>query len=73
MPELQAAVTQAESSVNDLRIAIDGAEGRRTELETTKAGLGAAPEMAVVDGQIADLSLRIAEMREIADTLADET
>jgi hypothetical protein len=71
-PALQAAVTEAEASLNDMRVAINGAENRRGELAVTKASLEPAPEMAAVDSQIADLGTRIAEMRAIADTLAAE-
>jgi len=71
-PELQASVAEAETSLNDMRVAINGAESRQGELEATKAALEPAPQMAAVDAQIADLGTRIAEMRAIAGTLAAE-
>jgi len=71
-PALQAAVAEAETSLADMRVAIDGASGRQDELTATLASLEPAPEMAAVDRQIADLGTRIAEMRAIADTLAAE-
>ena len=55
-----------------MALAIDGAESRLDEFNATRA-LRLVPGQATgVDAQIADLSRRIAEMRTIASTLAQE-
>ncbi len=71
-PELQAAVTQAESSLGDMRRAIAGAIGREEEFEYVKVGQFPGQDLEVVDSQIAELGSRISQMREIAGTLAGE-
>ena len=71
-PELQAAVSQAESSLGDMQRAIAGASGREEEFEYVKVGQFPGQDLEGVDSQIAELGSRIAQMREIAGTLAGE-
>jgi hypothetical protein len=60
----------AERSLRDMALAIDGATRRLGEFDATRA-LRLVPGQATgVDAQIAELNRHIAEMREIADTLA---
>jgi len=71
-PELEAAVSEAQSSLGDMQRAIAGASGREEEFEYVKVGQFPDQELDGVDSQIAELGSRISQMREIAATLATE-
>jgi hypothetical protein len=71
-PELTRQIATAEKSLADMRGAIDGAERRRSEFGSTRGLQLVNNELTGVDRQIADLGQRIAEMRAIAGTLAQD-
>jgi uncharacterized membrane protein len=67
-----AARATAGRTLNDMALAIDGAEHRLEEFNSTRALRLVPGEATGADAQVADLSRRIAEMRTIASTLAQE-
>ncbi len=69
---LSAELRDAETNLGNMRRAIDGAEKRQEEFQSTRSLGLVEGELTGIDPQIAELSRRIAAMREIADTLAGE-
>jgi hypothetical protein len=71
-PELAAQEEIARTSLADMQLAIDGATAREAEFDDVRALQLVPGERTGVDSQVADLGARIAEMRQIADTLAGD-
>lgn len=71
-PALEAQVAQAEASLNDMALAVDGAENRVAEFQSTRGLRLVQGELTGVDAEIAALGGRIAEMRAIAGALAQD-
>lgn len=71
-PELTRQVAVAEESLANMQRAIDGAQNRQAEFGSTRALQLVDNQLTGVDSQIADLGQRIAEMRSIAATLAQD-
>jgi hypothetical protein len=71
-PELAAQQEIARTSLADMQLAIDGATAREAEFDDVRALQLVPGERTGVDSQVADLGARIAEMRQIADTLAGD-
>lgn len=70
--ELTRQVTIAQESLANMAAAIDGAENRQAEFNSTRSLRLVNDQLTGVDRQIADLGQRIAEMRAIAGTLAQD-
>jgi hypothetical protein len=62
----------ARTSLSDMQVAINGAIMREAEFDDVRALQLVPGERTGVDSQVTDLSTRIAEMRQIADTLAED-
>lgn len=71
-PALQAQTAQAEASLQDMSRAIDGAEGRAAEFQSTRGLRLVEGQLTGVDAQIAELTARIADMRAVAGAMAAE-
>jgi hypothetical protein len=69
---LPAAEAAAERDLGNMRLVVAGAERRRDEFMSTRSLQLVEGQATGVDAQIEDLSRRIAEMRSITDTLAEE-
>jgi len=67
-----AAQPQARASLDSMALAIDGAQKRRSEFESTRSLRLVDGQGTGVDPQIAELSSRIADMQTIAAQLAGE-
>jgi hypothetical protein len=65
-------VTIAEENLANMAAAIDGAENRQAEFNSTRSLRLVNDQLTGVDRQIADLGQRIAEMRTIAATLSQD-
>lgn len=65
-------VTQAQGNLRNMERAIDGAEGWRREFSASRSVLQVEGQLAGIDPGIAALSQRIATMRTIANSLANE-
>ena len=69
---LRAELEQAQGNLRNMERAIDGAEKRRAELSSTRDLQLVEGEVTGIDQEIAELAARIQNMREIANTLAEE-
>jgi len=69
---LSAQVSRAETDLANMNLAVNGAEKRLGEFGSTRSLQLVEGEITGVDAQIGELSQRIAEMRQIAGTLAGE-
>jgi hypothetical protein len=65
-------IRDAEANLQNMALAVDGAEDRLAEFNSTRALRLVEGQLTGVDAQIGELSRRIAEMRTIAATLAEE-
>lgn len=65
-------VTEAQGNLRNMERAIDGAEGWRREFSEARSVLQVEGQLAGIDPGIAALSQRIATMRKIANSLANE-
>ncbi len=65
-------VTEAQGNLRNMERAIDGAEGWRREFSASRSVLQVEGQLAGIDPGIAALSQRIATMRTIANSLANE-
>lgn len=65
-------VTEAQGNLRNMELAIDGAEGWRREFSASRSVLQVEGQLAGIDPGIAALSQRIATMRTIANSLANE-
>jgi hypothetical protein len=69
---LGAEINAAEANLRNMALAVDGAERRLAEFNSTRGLRLVEGEITGVDAQIGELSRRISEMRTIAGTLAEE-
>jgi hypothetical protein len=69
-PALEAQQAQARTSLADMQLAISGATNREAEFDDVRALTLVPGQRTGVDGQVAELGSRIAEMRQIANSLA---
>jgi hypothetical protein len=69
---LGAEVKAAETNLANMRAAINGAAARQAEFESTRSLRLVEGQLTGIDPEIAEMSRRIAAMREIADTLAND-
>jgi hypothetical protein len=71
-PQMQEELTSARTDLANMQLAINGAEKRQTEFASTRSLQLVSNDLNSVDSEIAELSSRIAQMRQIASTMAAE-
>ena len=67
---LAARISVAEANLADMNGAIDGAQSRAEEFTHARAAIAAEPGSGNIDGELAELQNRIAQMRAVAEDLS---